>query len=552
MKIGIIYDSSIANSIAGMQVLKNRYPESDLFDLAGLDKTATDAIITAMDSDYNAIYSVVKSDNADYTAEVLATAELKVTAMGSARERITVTVTDLTTGDVTTIANIISNAVSIEEDVDDIVAYINDGTNTHGFSAIKKALTTDTVVVSAPVGTGADGNAFALTYNVEANHTIAATIVDFGGGADETRATSSIEVTTSVTDEVYSISVNEGSGAFIIGTFKATNVSATDTAVGLVASIAAGSAKHGYSATNLAGVLTITAPKGRGVAPNGVYTTAGIVSTGGGAAFGAPTAWASGVTETQASMTVEITNGGMPDNLLTVYVDIGASTIPIGTAVGTGVSEDATAETLKVSINDGTGVHGFTATRTNHIVTVKPARLGTATDANAYVTTQASDTISTFTATYAGKDFSDLATGVDGVAYNDGQLELSQVTSLNAKTVGNINELYGTSPKTTARLAWEEVYPLKTIPYVIHMLGGYLVDSSLTNYVASLRNTIVTFFSDADDYDYMWKKLLDGNNNIGTTNVYTPAQDLEFLKLMCGQKTVQESLKPPKPKYESI
>lgn len=541
-----IFDSTSADSITAAAVIVNKYINTDLVDIGGKNETEVDALISAVSSSQDAIYTLVKTGNANTVVAVEGTAELQVTAYGSIRERITTVVTSGT--DVVTIGSITSTNTSIEDDVDDMVASINEGTDFHGFTAVKKPTTTDTILVTAPTGSGAAANAYVLSYTVEANHAAAATATgtdwaDLATGVDEVLGTAVVTLTAGAAGEIGYVEVDDGGAVpVVIGAYE--TAAGTDEADALLlkASINEGTIKHGFTADNLLGVVTIYAPVGTGASANSFVCTS-HVDTGGTLAIAITSdfaATATGVDETRATATITSTTAGIDNNLISVLVDDGAAEFCIGTYLVVNGSTTTDAAGIAAAINDGTSYHGFSATSALAEVTVTaPIGLGTA--ANAYVTTILTDTLTTFVGTTTGTDFADLATGVTGVAFVDGQMNVGQGSTLAAKaTSGSLTDYYTSGGKNTCYRTWEGLHPSIVPPKVVTMLGGYNVVSSDATYLSVLNAVLPIMMSDVDGEYGSWKRLIHNSDSTLSVTNYVPVQDIDFLELLNGRKIAKE------------
>lgn len=101
--------------------------------------------------------------------------------------------------------------------------------------------------------------------------------------ADATAATGSVEITAIGSNgDTIEVKVTDYSGTVSLGTYTKVSGDTTITLVGdgLEAAINAGTTTHGYTASNSAGTVTITAPKSKGVALNSGTPITTVISGG--------------------------------------------------------------------------------------------------------------------------------------------------------------------------------------------------------------------------------------------------------------------------------
>lgn len=140
-------------------------------------------------------------------------------------------------------------------------------------------------------------------------------------------------------NEIGSIFVDEGSGAFCIGSFKSAGGGGAADATLAKQAINAGTAEHGYSADDTSTVVEITAPSGTGAGANS-YAITSEVDTGGSLAIT--------ITDDMGDTTTGVTAVGVKGDLSEAYfIDLEAKISPSFIDGGTAQSGGSDTVTLR-------------------------------------------------------------------------------------------------------------------------------------------------------------------------------------------------------------
>lgn len=191
-----------------------------------------------------------------------------------------------------------------------------------------------------------------------------------GGGDFQQAATGDFTITAAGTGgDTVNAYVDEGAGNILIGTYTVVGGdSVTDVADGLRININSGTGTHGYSASNVAGVITITADIADGDAANAYTITDEVVGS-------------NGLTTTSDATF----SGGVTASVITAKVNNGTTIVTIGTYTfqsGDGNSDIAAG--LAADIDSGSGTHGYNASDAAAVVTIE-APVGDGAAANSYI-----------------------------------------------------------------------------------------------------------------------------------------------------------------------
>ncbi len=173
MNVLLIYNSTNADSIAGMGEAYTKYNTSDntitVKDTNGLALGALNTWIGTLGAAaYDKIFSFVNSTRIE---EALATAVITLTA-GAANEIGYIQVANAG-GDILLSVGYTSDAGTDTADADIVKATINDGTAFHGFSADN---TLGVVTITAPAGSGVTGDTYVATGDADTGGTLAIVI----------------------------------------------------------------------------------------------------------------------------------------------------------------------------------------------------------------------------------------------------------------------------------------------------------------------------------------------------------------------------------------
>jgi len=164
---------------------------------------------------------------------------------------------------------------------------------------------------------------------------------------EEVVGTAVITLTGGAAGEIGYVLVDEGAGDICIGAYISAAAGATADAVLCIASINAGTADHGYSALNLLGVVTISAPAGSGAGANAYVCTA-QVDTGGTLAIAITSDFAALATGVTA-----VGNSGDMAQTDFVSLELLASGAPIDSGTATaGAAATITLAATAVATND--------------------------------------------------------------------------------------------------------------------------------------------------------------------------------------------------------
>ena len=255
-----------------------------------------------------------------------------------------------------------------------IMEAINSGT-----SGYKAALQGGDVIVTAPTGTGASGNAVVLTtMQLPIQGTLSSPTMT--GGIDSVDANASLTfLTPGGAGDVIGIAYN-GLPYVFFGYYTVQPGATNDSnAAGYAALINSNTGVHGFTATSALDVLTVIAPAGSGATLN---TDPLIVTAVTGTITATPaTTFSGGVNETLSTVDVTVTSIGEENSTMTVTVGgVALGTLP-STGVGT-VDTLASNYAALVNANTNAGLnHGFTATVALNVVTIT-APTGTGDDIN--------------------------------------------------------------------------------------------------------------------------------------------------------------------------
>ena len=165
----IIYRSDDADSLLGAATALNSAPSSStLHDTADETLTTIGVYIgTLVAGTYAKIYSCVNDTRVE---EVVGTAIITVNGAGGAAEIAWATVT--IGANTFPLGAIVSAAAGVNADAVLLTASINAGTARHGFSAVNTGAPSAVVTISAPAGTGALANAYALGVDEDSGGTL--------------------------------------------------------------------------------------------------------------------------------------------------------------------------------------------------------------------------------------------------------------------------------------------------------------------------------------------------------------------------------------------
>lgn len=178
MTILILYNSTNALSIAAMAVPYTEYNNADntvtVKDTNGMSLSQLNTYITNLsDEAYDKIYSFVNDTRVEETVS-----QGKVTITEGAVNEVGFLMVDNGVDDKFPIGYVISDASGSYHDAILLAASINSQTDVHGYSASR---TDDVLTISAPAGTGAGGDSYALSSDVTHGGTLDIAITeDFG------------------------------------------------------------------------------------------------------------------------------------------------------------------------------------------------------------------------------------------------------------------------------------------------------------------------------------------------------------------------------------
>jgi hypothetical protein len=421
------------------------------------------------------------------------------------------------------------------DDAATLTASIEEWVNV-GWSATNPGAPSAVTRIFPPTGLGATANAYVIAVAFQTGATSTATVNGVGGigaetGVNETAATGTVTITVAGGEgELVAVEVDNGAFVAVIGEYKTlTGDTVSDIAGGLKDSINENTIYTGYSATNLLGVLTITPDAGYG---NITYDITSVISTP--VQIGATEVnFTAGTASIGAYVQAEVTTEGQEGEILVALIDNGSTVDVLGeykVQAADTVSDIALG--LIGSIGDNTVNHGYSATNLLGVITITaPPSLGTTPSVSSYslsIDTYGQDQIDASKTNFS-------AAGVDLIGDQDsGDMSAANATSL--AVLGTVYDLWSDPDYYPIHVAWTTIYPTKTIPRAVHLLGGYNLTTSDTYYGFVLRVVLMIFtLQTIENYVNVFKKIIDDDNTANNVTTLTTGQDLECLMLGDGE-----------------